>query len=99
ILPPEPVKKSGEWKHNTFDYWVVHPGYGEFERFILRNGRAEEGDKRSDIVQMVALCIRLGEDAGEQLTYAQAFCLDPGLFNEFRKGVQEEIGFGSDPKT
>ncbi|PNQ53570.1 hypothetical protein C1141_20565 [Vibrio agarivorans] len=99
ILPPEPVKKNGAWKGNTFDYWVVRPGYGQFER-MLREDKTIKGESyTSQMAQMIALCVRLGKKAEEQLTYEQAFCLDPALARVFIEGINEVNGISADPKT
>src|SRR5699024_10773886 len=99
ILPPEPVKKSGQWKESAFDYWVMRPGYGQFERMLKEDETIRGASYTSQMAQMIALCIRLSNKADEQLTYEQAFCLDPALARVFIEGIKEVNGISADPKT
>lgn len=81
FVDPSPVKKSIEWKDDkgevqTGDVFVIRQPFGAVERHIMSRG---ESDDRAQLANMVHLCIRLGEDAAEQLSYDQAYALSPSI--------------------
>lgn len=103
FVSPEPVRMSGEWTHwvngdevtEKFEYFVVKPGFGVFERF-LSSGDAED---RAQTSQMIALCVRLGDDGAEEMTYEDAYSLDPSLASVFVEGIKKVNGLTGDPKA
>lgn len=56
------------------DIFVVRQPFGAIEGVLLN----PEPD-RSQSAKLISLCIRLGAEAGEQLTYEQAFNLNPAV--------------------
>lgn len=80
-----PVKKPIKWRKDgetiEFDVWVVRQPFGVVEEAI-----SESPDKRR-AAQMICLHIRLGDDAGECMSYDEAYRLEPSLAWEFVRAI------------
>ncbi|WP_302553757.1 phage tail assembly chaperone family protein, TAC [Comamonas kerstersii] len=89
FVDTEPVKKQVRWKmggkEHTATVHVVRQPFGVVESVL--SGAAED---RSHGAQLISMCIRLGEDASEQLTYEQAYNLHPAVAWAF-VGVINEV--------
>ncbi|QTW20247.1 phage tail assembly chaperone family protein, TAC [Comamonas kerstersii] len=89
FVDAEPVKKEASWKLNgqqhTASVFVVRQPFGKVESAL---GDADKD--RSQGAQLISMCIRLGEDASEQLTYEQAYNLHPAVAWAF-VGVINEV--------
>lgn len=68
--------ESGEEVTDEFTVHVVRQSFGQIERLW------NTPDDRSRGAQLIAEQIRFGENGTEQLTYEQAYALDPGLATE-----------------
>lgn len=86
FVSPDGVRVKGlTWKNRdgeefTFDVIVKQASYGTMERILM----AAEGRSRGAIT--IAECLLFG-DAGEQLSYEQAYALDPGLARVFMTAI------------
>jgi hypothetical protein len=88
-------EKAGETVEDDVSFFVRRGSYGDFAR---TRADSEKAGVLPDVL-MVAMCVRLGEDGGEQMTYEQASSLDPSLFAVFRDAVYEAYdGAKADPK-
>lgn len=84
-----PVKKRIKWKSNSGqehsgDVFVVQQPYGAVEVALMG------GDKdRVQGAQLISLCIRLGPDGSEKMSYEQAYALHPALAWAFVGAINE----------
>lgn len=83
IVSPEPVKKPVEWRGKKFNVHVVRQSFGTVEEIV----RQSEGRSRS--AALIASFIRLGDNGTEQLSYDDAYQLQPELAAEFVRVVNE----------
>lgn len=83
IVSPEPVKKAVEWRGKKFNVFVVRQSFGSVESLV------RDLDGRSRSAALIASFIRLGDDAQEQLSYEDAYQLQPDLAGEFVRAVNE----------
>ena len=79
FVDTEPVRKKITWRgpdgeDRSGHVWVVRQPFGVMEGFALKG----EPD-RSQGAKMISVCLRLGDDKKEQLSYDQAFNLWPLL--------------------
>ena len=89
-----PVKRSVTWQHvdkktgepitDTFDVWVTRLSFGAIDRM----GYARQS-KRSQNAELIAACIRLGENAEEAIPYEVAYSLDEALAVELLRAASE----------
>lgn len=84
-----PVKKSIKWKgadgkERKGDVFVVRQPYGAVESALM-------GDDKDRVqgAPLISLCIRLGTDGAEQMTYDQAYALHPALAWAFVGAINE----------
>lgn len=88
-----PILKEVTWTHevdgvstdDTFTVGVVKQSYGAVEKLFSGT------DDRSKSAQFISQCIRFGD---EQMTYDDAFQLDPGLAAVLMKAINEVNGTG-----
>lgn len=91
LVSDELAKKQGRWERVDgevfeFEFFVRRASYGEVRKLgITPSGLVGEA-------LMIAACIRLGDDGSEQLTYDQAYNLDPALASVFLNAIGEEHG-------
>lgn len=89
FVDAEPVKKEVSWKLSGDGHkatvFVVRQPFGKVEAAL-----AGADKDRSQGAQLISMCIRLGEDAQEQLTYEQAYNLHPAVAWAF-VGVINEV--------
>lgn len=91
-----PVKRTIDWTHqdpqtgkvvtDKCDIFIVRPSFGMIEKFASANQGSPIDAKRSAVI---AACIRLGDDASEQMTYDQACTLDPALAAAMEAAIYE----------
>jgi len=79
FVDPHPVKKSIEWtdekgEAHSGELFVVRQPFGVVEKSLMDKDAVKD---RAALAHMISLCIRFGEDASEQLTYEQAYGLNP----------------------
>lgn len=96
------VTKSVTWKHDdpdtgeshedTFDIHVVKHSFGTIERLY------SDGTDRAKGAQFISQSVRLG-DGKEQISYEDAFQLDPGLATLFIQAINEVNGTGGGAKN
>ena len=95
FVSKEPTKRELVWRHadpdtgeiidDAFSVFVVHPSYGDIETRVAQAGDTARAAQSAAI----AACIRLGENAEEQMTYEQAYQLDPSLALLFIKAIND----------
>ena len=78
VVDAEPVKTDVSWKLNGQEHaatvFVVRQPFGAVES-ALQDAQKD----RSQGAKLISLCIRLGDQAQEQLTYEQAYSLHPAV--------------------
>lgn len=84
-----PVKKHITWKapdgtEHEGDVYVVRQPFGTIEKAL-----SDFDEDRSRGAHLIALSIRLGDDASEALTYEQAYALTPALAWAFVNAINE----------
>lgn len=90
FVPVDGVKKSVTWKNRhtgeefVFDVFVKRMSFGTMERFLV----STNDDDRSRGAMTIAECILFG-DAGEPMTYEQAYQLEPSLASVLMNAVTE----------
>lgn len=82
IVSAEPVKKTVTWKDNKFNVFVIRQSFGTVESMV------RDLDGRSRSASLIASFIRLG-DGTEQLSYEDAYQLQPELAAEFVRAINE----------
>jgi len=95
FVDAEPVKKRIEWRgpngqQHAGDVFVVRQPFGVVERAVMSNDK-----DRSQGARLISLCIRLGDNADEQLNYEQAYNLTPALAWAFVGAINDV----NDPKS
>lgn len=89
FVDAEPVKKEVAWNlggdEHKASVFVARQPFGKVEAAL-----ADAAKDRSQGAQLISMCIRLGEDASEQLTYEQAYNLHPAVAWAF-VGVINEV--------
>jgi hypothetical protein len=95
FVSKEPTRRELTWFHvdpdtgekiaDSFSVWVVRPSYGDIETRVALAGAGARAAQSAAI----AACIRLGENAEEQMTYEQAYQLDPSLALLFIKAIND----------
>jgi hypothetical protein len=88
-----PIAKEVSWEHevegksetDTFTVSVVKQSFGAVEKLFLGP------DDRSKSAAFISQCIRFGD---EQMTYEDAYQLDPGLAAVLMKAINEVNGTG-----
>jgi len=103
LVPETPVKRSAIWNKKNeagedvelqFDVFVKKHSFGTIEKIWN-----DDGD-RSKSAAYISQSIRLGENGKQQLSYEQAFQLDPGLATVLIGVINEVNGTGGgDPKN
>lgn len=88
-----PVKKEVEWTHvdpqtgeevtDKFGVFVKKQSFGAIERLFIGK------DDQSKSATFISECILLGEDGKDQMTYQDAYQLDPGLAAVLVKAINE----------
>lgn len=71
---------KGEEQKDVFDIFIKRAPFGAVERALL-----DEGVSRSSA--LIAACVRLGERGQEELTYEQAYQLQPSLARVFMEAI------------
>ncbi len=81
------VNEQGDEVTDTFDIFVKTLAYGDYEQLFMEPKKdeteEEQAERRSRNCQLIALSIRLGENADESFTYDEAYQLHSGLANAF----------------
>lgn len=86
-----PIKKKVVWKRkkdgvdveDTFDIHIMRKSFGVMEMLL------DDVSDRSKGASYISETVRLGENAEERMTYAEAYALDPSLAGEFVKAINE----------
>jgi len=88
FVDAEPVQKEVRWQLNGQDHkasvFVVRQPFGAVESALQR---AEKD--RSQGASLISMCIRLGANADEQLSYEQAYNLHPAVAWAFLAAINE----------
>lgn len=88
FVDAQPLKQEVTWKLGDQEHkatvFVVRQPFGAVESVL-----AEASKDRSHGAKLISLCIRLGEDASEQLTYEQAYNLHPSVAWAFVGAINE----------
>lgn len=94
FVPAEAVKRSVVWERApgdevTFDIYVKRLSFGSVERMLT-----ETNENRSRSAELIAACVRLGENGADALTYDDAYNLEPSLAKAIGEAVREvnELG-------
>ena len=79
FVSAHPVKKSVTWKTSegedvAFDVYVKKLSFGDYERLFL-----SESDDRSRMARVLAETVKLGDEGKEDLSYEDAYQLEPSL--------------------
>ena len=104
LISGAPVPADIEWTHvgedgqevtDKFKVFVIRQSFGVIDRIF-----SGEND-RSRSAKFISECIRLGEKANEQISYDDAFQLDPGLAAAFVDAINRVNGTakGGEPKN
>lgn len=105
IIDASLVKKSVSWKHpdeggkeveDVFDVHIRRLAYGMVES-ILRPDSS--GKNRSVTSLLISSAVMFGEDADEQLSYDEAYQLEPGLAAALSIAVKEVNQLGPSAKN
>lgn len=83
IVSADPVRKQVEWRGKKFDVFVIRQSFGTVESLV------RDLDGRSRSAALIASFIRLGDDATEQMSYEDAYQLQPDLAGEFVRVINE----------
>lgn len=88
FVDTEPVQKEVTWKgangkENTGSVFVVRQPFGAVEQALANAADRSQGAK------LISLCIRLGDEGGETLTYEQAYSLHPSVAWAFVGAINE----------
>lgn len=86
-VPKEIKWKSPEGKELKATIHIVHPPFGVVESAFAPV--VEGMPSRSQGAQMIHLSVRLGPDASEQLSYEQAYTLQPALAWAMVRAINE----------
>jgi hypothetical protein len=106
IVSDKPVRQEIVWNRTTdegveetltFDVYVVRLAYGDYEQLYMPTTRTVDDDdaepeRHSLQSELISLCIRLGENADERLTYEQAYRLQPGLAAAMIRAINKVMG-------
>jgi hypothetical protein len=92
FVPSHPVKRTITWKplegdELTFDIHVKRLAFGDYERLFL-----SEQDDRSRMARALCETVKLGDDGKEELTYKDAYQLEPSLARVLLDAVNEVNG-------
>lgn len=102
FVSPDLVKTSVEWVHtdpetneivtDTFDIFVKKISFGDLKRAYSDNTIEAQSS-------LISSCVRLGENAEEEITYEDAYALEGSLGLALIEAVNKVIGIGSkEPK-
>lgn len=93
VISPLPVPKEVEWTHadpdtgekvtDKFTVHVLRHSYGAMERLMLGEGDKSKG------AMLISTCMRFGEGGKEEMSYEDAFQLEPSLAAVFMKALNE----------
>lgn len=94
FIPSEAVKRSVTWERGpddavTFDIFVKRLSFGAVERMLT-----EVDTNRSRSAELIAACVRVGEDGKDALSYEDAYNLEPSLAKAIGEALREvnELG-------
>jgi hypothetical protein len=90
FVPAHPVKKSVTWNEATFDVFIKRLSFGDYERLFL-----SESDDRSRMARVLSETVKLGEEGKEDLSYKDAYQLEPSLARSLIDAVNGVNGVGS----
>jgi hypothetical protein len=92
FVSAHPVKRSITWKSQdgvelTFDVHVKRLAFGDYESLFL-----SEQDDRSRMARALCETVKLGDDGKEELSYKDAYQLEPSLARVLLDAVNEVNG-------
>lgn len=98
FVPSALVKKEVTWKKGddelTFTVHVKRQSFGTVEKLFSGD------DDQSRSAAFIAASLRLGENGVEEMTYEDAYQLDPSLAAVFIEAINEVNGTGrKEPKN
>lgn len=84
--------EQGDEEDITFDIFVKRNSFGIIDQIMK-----SERDERSRSATLISAGVRLGEEGEEELTYADAYALEPGLAMAMLNAFMEvnKVGKGS----
>lgn len=94
FVSAHPVKKSVTWKTTegedvSFDVFVKKLSFGDYERLFL-----SESDDRSRMARVLSETVKLGDEGKDDLTYKDAYQLEPSLARALIDAVNGVNGVG-----
>jgi hypothetical protein len=92
FVSAHPVKKTITWKHGdnedmTFDVHIKRLAFGDYERLFLA-----DSDDRSRMARALCETVKLGDEGKEELSYKDAYQLEPSLARVLLDAVNEVNG-------
>lgn len=92
FVDPAPITRTVTWKDVDYKVRVVRPSAYDLRKAILAHAEANKLTEVDNAMMgplMLSVYLRFGEDGTERLTFEQAMSLDPSLYQELEKCLED----------